>query len=607
MKIWILFIASFLTSTQFVGAQQNEKELLALEYMSAGEYDKASVLYGEIYAKNSSAYIYDNYLECLIQLKNWKEAEKLTQKQKKNQPAIARYHVDEGYIYYLQDNLKQADKIFNSAILWAVSSEVLILDLSDAFQSRELNDWATRTLQQGKKSFPSSGQMSVHLARVYYKVRSYEEMIDEYLSLLERPLFGLDGVQKLLQSFIIEDSEGTISGIFLQKMLERVQKNPQSFDDNRLLIWYYEQKGEFSKAFVQARAYDKRSKNDGDMSYEVAQTCIAARNWSLAEDALTFVVSLGDEKALCDDARDLLLEVKYQKLTDNPSSDKSEFVSLSADLKNAVRNTGFRRNRYNLLMRLAFVEAYFLQEPDSAIQHLNEIILNPGYLPVQVAEAKLLQGDVMLIKGDVWEGSLLYSQVEKAFKNDTIGFYAKFRNARLYYFLGEFDYASAQLEILSGATSKLIANDAMELSLLIQDNVAWDSSFVPLEMLAKADMKRFSLSYDESLMILDTIVKSFPDHPVLDEAFFRRAEIYVIKKEYLLAIEELKVILSRFYLDILADNALFLLGDIYDRRLGDRELAMKYFLQLITDFPGSILASEARQRYRALRGDQLNQ
>jgi len=604
MRLSILFILLFALIPAF--AQETEKELLAREYMSAGEYDKAVVLYEEIYAKNSSTYIYDSYLECLIKTENWKDAEKLTQKQKRNNPSVPRFHVDEGYVQLLQNNTKQSEKIFNDAIKWAVSTEQLTSDLAAAFQVRELDSWAIQTLLSGKRQFPSSGTLKIQLAAAYMRAGKYSEMIDEYFSLLENPMLGITEIQKLMQTLLMEDREGKISVIFRDKLLERVQKDPSSFDFNRLLIWFYEQNGDFGRAFIQAKAYDKRTKNDGDLTYDVAQLCLSNKKFSVAEEALAFIVSLGPEKLLYSDANDLLLEVKYLKLTASPSSTVEEYSALADELKSALNSSVSRRNRYSMLMRLAYIEAYYVSQPDAALSHLNEIINASGYQPVEYADAKLLQGDVMLLKGEVWEASLLYSQVEKAYKHDTIGFYAKFRNARLYYFLAEFDYASAQLEILRGATSKLIANDAMELYLVIQENIDEDSSYVPLEKFAKADMLTFCLQYDEALLVLDTILKSFPSHPVLDDAVYKRAEIYMAMKQYDKAASELKVILSAYYFDILADNALFMLGNIYESYIPDKEQAMKYYLQLVTDFPGSILVNEARQRYRALRGDNLN-
>ncbi len=602
----LLFI-TILTFYGFLGfSQGNEKELLAQEYMNAGQYDKAIVLFEEIYSKNSSTYIYDSYLECLLKTEDWKAAEKLIQKHKRNNPLIPRFYVDEGYVQLLQNNIKQSDKIFNDAIKWAISSEQLIIDLSNAFQIRELNNWAIQTLSAGKKQFPQSTTLKIQLAGLYMKAGKYSEMLDEYFILLENPFFGVEELQKHIQSLLMEDRDGQISITFKNKLLEKIQKYPSNPDYNRLLVWNYELNGEFEKAFIQAKAYDKRTKNDGDFSFDVAQLCVSNKNYTIAEDALSFIVSLGSDKSLFDDANDLLLEVKYLKLTDNPASQKSDFISLSEELKQSLNNSTYKRNRYKTLMRLAYIEAFYISQPDAALSHLNQIINTPGYQPYEYANAKMLQGDIMLLKDEVWEASLLYSQVEKAFKNDTLGFYAKFKNARLYYFLGEFDYASAQLEILRGATSKLIANDAMELFLVIQENVDEDSSYVPLEKFAKANMLAFCLKYDDALLVLDTILKSFPNHPILDDAIYKRAEIYMALKQYDKAASELKTIISAYYYDILADNALFMLGNIYEYYIPDKEQAMKYYLQLISDFPGSILINDARQHYRAIRGDNLN-
>ena len=165
----LLFI-TILTFYGFLGfSQGNEKELLAQEYMNAGQYDKAIVLFEEIYSKNSSTYIYDSYLECLLKTEDWKAAEKLIQKHKRNNPLIPRFYVDEGYVQLLQNNIKQSDKIFNDAIKWAISSEQLIIDLSNAFQIRELNNWAIQTLSAGKKQFPQSTTLKIQLAGLYMK------------------------------------------------------------------------------------------------------------------------------------------------------------------------------------------------------------------------------------------------------------------------------------------------------------------------------------------------------------------------------------------------------------------------------------------------------
>lgn len=601
---FLLLLSLFLPLISF--AQSSEKELIAIEYMNTGEYEKAAQLYEEIYSKNKSTYIYDNYLECLIKTEKWKEAEKLSQRQAKNNPSIARFKVDEGYVLFLQNNQKSSDKIFNETINWAMGSIQYVLDLSASFQSRKLGNWAIKTLKAGKKQFENNGSIIQQLAVVYKEAGMYAEMTDEHFELIEKSSLGLAEVQKQLQDLLLEDIDGKYTEILKEKLLGKVQKNPADATYTRLLIWFYEQNKQFDVALMHSKAFDKRSKNDGDLTFELAQLAISNGFFDVAESALEYVISLGENKLLYAEAKDLLFEVEYLKLSSNPASTKKEYDDFAKKIKISLQENHSNKSLYSLLTRLAYIEAYFLSMPNEAIEHIDPIFSLSGLQNIDYANAKLLKGDIMLIKGDVWEASLLYSQVEKAYKNDTIGFYAKFRNARLYYFIGEFDYAEAQLEILRGATSKLIANDAMDLYLTIQENVDYDSSYVPLEKYAKADMLMFSLKYSEALAVLDTILNNFPSHPVLDDAIFKKAQIYLLLKQYDDAIANLNKIVEEYYFDILADNALFTLASIYENNLNNKELAMKNYLQLIEDFPGSILVNEARIRYRALRGDNLN-
>jgi len=55
--------------------------------------------------------------------------------------------------------------------------------------------------------------------------------------------------------------------------------------------------------------------------------------------------------------------------------------------------------------------------------------------------------------------------------------------------------------------------------------------------------------------------------------------------------------------DILADDAFFLIGEIYERQLKDKPKGMEIYREFLNRFPGSVNAAEARKRYRVLRGD----
>ncbi|MFM1745325.1 MAG: hypothetical protein RLZZ630_1262, partial [Bacteroidota bacterium] len=202
--------------------------------------------------------------------------------------------------------------------------------------------------------------------------------------------------------------------------------------------------------------------------------------------------------------------------------------------------------------------------------------------------------------------ALLYGQVDKDFKNDALGREAKYRNARLSYFMGEFDWAKDQLNVLKAATSQLISNDALSLALLITDNTNLDTTTEALLMYARADLLDFQNKDSLSLMALDTLLLQFPEHTLTDEVLFKKASIRRSQGRYEAAALLYQEVLEKFGQDILADDALFQLADLVQNRMQDKERAMKLYEELLTKYPGSLYTVDARKRFRQLRGDKLN-
>ena len=96
---------------------------------------------------------------------------------------------------------------------------------------------------------------------------------------------------------------------------------------------------------------------------------------------------------------------------------------------------------------------------------------------------------------------MYYSQVEKDFKHEVIGQEAKFKKIKIDYYTGKFNWAQAQLNILKQSTSKLIANNAMELSLLISDNLNLDTTQLTLQIYANAELLIFQNKYNFGILL----------------------------------------------------------------------------------------------------------
>ena len=192
------------------------------------------------------------------------------------------------------------------------------------------------------------------------------------------------------------------------------------------------------------------------------------------------------------------------------------------------------------------------------------------------------------------------------FRSDQLGEIAKLKSAKTHYYTGNFQFAKGQLDVLKGSTSKLIANDAMELSRLITDNSTVDTTIQPMQMYSKADLLLTQQKFQHALQVLDSINLLYPGHALADEILYLKYKIALRQKQYKQAMEFLTTIVESYSYDILADNALYYLADIYQFRIGDKEKAMELYQKLLINYPGSLFVVEARKRFRELRGDEIN-
>lgn len=605
MKIFFLIFPLLVLLPHFSSAQ-NEEEQLALEYFNRRDYKRASEIYASIYNKTGNVYIYDNYFVSLLQAGNFKEALNLTGKQQKRYPDMGRYRADEIIVYKKNGDNKALGKTLNEAVKWAGMSESRFLDLAKSFNIRSYYDLENQVLKSADQKLPGATNILTELAASYERNGETALMIETYLRLLDNPMVEVKSIEDLMQDMISADQKGEKRELLRQKLLEKLQKDAGDARYTDMLIWLYLQEGKYQSAFVQARAYDKRVKGSGEKVLDVGDIAASNGAWKEAMQAFDYIILKGPGNMLYEAAYEKRLWVQYSQVSSSPEVNRDTVLMLAKKIKRFLAENSSNEGSYFEIRRvLARINTYYLHQTDTAQAILENLLYSARINKLQAAQVKLDLADVSLIAGDPYEAILLYGQVEKDFKNDTTGFYAKFKMGWTYYLLGEFDYAKALLEVLRGSTSKLIANDAMRLSLFIQDNIDADSSYVPLQMFARSELEVHEMRYRDALLTLDTILADNPSHPIRDDAVMQKAKIFLQLNDKTSAIAMLKEILSTYYFDILADDALFILAGIYASDPAEKENAMKYYLQLFTDFPESILAVEARKKYRQLRGDAI--
>ncbi len=586
-------------------AQPSQDRQLADQYMASAEYEKAAELYEKLSDRDPFG-TYPNYLRCLLAMKDYSGAEKLIKKISKKNPENITYISDLGFVYQQQGENDKARQQYDKAIKSLRPEQGVVMGLANSFVMRQQWDNALAVYMEGKKLMRGIYGFFFETAEIYFQKGDFESMINEYLDAVADNPMVQQNVLNILQARVGFDPENTKNDLLRTSLLRKIQRNSELTAFSEMLIWLFVQQKDFESALIQAKALDKRLREDGNRILSLGNLAAANTDFETAINGFQYVVDKGPSSPNYITARMELLNVTNRKITSGNNYTVADLRKLEQDYESTLSELGRSAKTAGLIRGLAHLRAFYLDEPDSAMNDLDAAIDYPGISRQVQAECKLELGDILLFTGNVWDSDLLYAQVDKDFKSDPLGQEAKFRNARLDYFRGDFLWAQAQLDVLKSATSQLIANDALSLALLISDNMGYDSTMDALMLYSKADLLSYRNKYDDALLVLDSLLLNFSGHTLSDEAWYKMAQIYGMKRDWVKEDSLYDKILAEYSGDILADDAMFRKAELYDVRKGDKARAMELYQELLAKYPGSLYVVEARKRFRALRGDILN-
>jgi tetratricopeptide (TPR) repeat protein len=600
-RIYFILLLAFL-SIRSLSAQESDVEI-ANEYFGTGEYDKARDMYERL-SKNTVnlPFIYDNYLTTLYHFKQKEEAEKFIRKMIKNSDDNLFYKLDHYVLVTEMNGEDKTEKEFSGIVNEIKNNEPLVEKAADYLLKKQLYEKAKSMLLASRKSLKNTSLYAIPLANIYFLQGQTDQTIQELLTFLKNNPEELENVKNVFQNNLKEEKD---LELLETKLYELIQKEPEEIAYNELLLWLNLQKKNFNKAFMQAKAIDKRYRSQGNKLMEVGKIAMDNRDYESASRFFDYVVKEYPDGINYPIARRELIRSKEETIKNSYPVDQAKIRSLINDYQGMIKELGTNPATIEARRSMAQLYAFYLDNKDTAVVILNETINIARNDLRGKSKAKIDLGDIYLLKGEPWESTLLYSQVEKDMKEDPLGHEAKLKNAKLSYYKGEFDLAQEHLDVLKLATSREIANDAMDLSILIQDNTGLDSTTEAMKEYAAIDLLLFQNKTAEALAKTDSMMKKFPEHALTDELLWLTAKIYRKMGDYPNAIAALEKINTSYPDDILGDNALYTLGNIYEENLKDNAKAMEAYQKFLIKYPGSIFTVEARKRFRMLRGDKL--
>jgi len=577
-----------------IGYAQNSE--LANRYFFQGEYDKAAVLYKNLYEKNKIRRVYFKQLLSCYQLTNkFEQATALVHSHQEafpNQPYI---NIEIGYNLQLQGDKEGAIPYYEKALKSIEKNPPSGYLIGSTFTDNHLLDYALKTYQRAMELDPNLNYHS-YIAVIYGEKAEIENMFNTYLNMIEKNENYFATVQRYVGRFVTDDDSDEHNILFRKLILKRLQGNPIA-SWNKLLSWLYMQQKDFGKALTQEIALHKRQETNLSRVTQLGIIAFNNQDYPTSRQGFTYIL---------DHTKDpyLILEANLYLLKSAAALAKTPSEITAVNLKFEEILGVYEYSPATVEIQIAYADflTFKKDEPTQAAELLKETLgktstdLQRGYVKMKLA-------DILVYRNKFNEALVNYSQIQTQLKNSTLAQTARYKVAQTSYFKGDFKWAMTQLKVLKKSTSQLIANDALQLHLLISDNIVGDTIHDALKSYAKADLLAFQNKHTAAIDTLSGLLKRFRGRSIEDEALYKRAELYTKEGQYELAEADYLALIELNQEDILVDDAYYHLGDLYEHHLNDVEKAKEMYQKILFDFSSSIYLVDARKRFRTLRGD----
>ena len=603
-RYWLYYIYGLRTMRTFlsiffllaVSLGFSQSEMLAEDYFKKGEFEKALLTYQALYKRKNESKYFNKIIESLQQLERYSESDSLLRLRfsRTNYPPAL---VELGYNYQLQDSTALAQDYYTRAISRVSENPSYAYGIALKFEEYSLLDEALSVYKKGMALKPDY-DFSRQMARIYGEQGNVEMLFSSYIDYVEtRPSF-LNNVKRAFSDFISESSDSDNNQILRKLLLKKLQANPDEYWYD-LLSWLFVQQKDYNKAFTQEKALYRRKRESLNRIMDLALASNKAKNYETAEDIFNFVLENSQDIETLLKAHQYLLGMQIE------SADKSNYEDIRQTYTSLFEEYGTYEPSLSLQISYANFLAFYDNKPEEA----SEFLKNSLKLPLskfQEATVKLKLADILVYQERFNEALIYYSQIQMNLKNSTISQEARFKVAKTSYYKGDFDWAESQLKILKSSTSQLIANDALDLKLLISDNKDEDSLKTALKLYAKADLLSFQNKNKEAISLLNKILTEHKGETIEDQALFMQAQLFEKTGKFEKAASNYKYIIANYRDEILADDAHFHLAELLVNQLAQPEKAKSLYENIIFNHQDSIYFIEARKRFRRLRGDAIN-
>ena len=584
----------FLFLLFFTALVHGQNEQLAQNYFDKGSFEKALMSYEELLkSQPGNGNYFQRVIDCRQQLMQYEQAHvALEDRYKKYKQA--NLLVEIGYNYQLQQNMTAAKEYYDDALSKIDENPNWVYSVASTFETKVLLDYALQSYERAYAVDPKS-RFNYQMGLLYGQLGKQDLMIEKFLDeLYTNPQNGVL-IQNQFSRFMVDDADFVFANQLRKALLIRVQKDQDLFW-NQMLSWFFVQQKEYGKAFIQEKAIYKREPDTFSNIVNLAELAIEDEAFETAKEIFEFILENTQDLELQIQSHYYLMDMRINEGTG------AEYPQISTEIETLLKKYGVSPFSLDLQLLQAEFLAFVIKNPEKSKLVLDQSLALP-LNRFQIARVKMTLANVLLYEEKFNQALLYYSQIEEDLKNDSLGHEASLKAAQTSYYKSDFDWALVQVKVLKSASTQLIANDALELFLLINDNTVADSTQTALKLFAKGDFMLYQKRYADALVQFQTILTNHKGEEIEDETLLRIGQTYEKLSNPKEALSYYQQIIDQFPDSIYRDEALFFSAEIYHSKLQDSEKAKPLYEAVLFNHQDSIHFVEARKKFRQLRGD----
>lgn len=581
-----------------------QRYMLGQGYLQAGQLEKAKSIYEELYNQHQDNFQYFEALNSVyLQLKDYQGSVRIIQERMQKIPPDAGMYGLLGSTYYLMGDSEKAHQVWDEGLQKLPPDPMKYRVISNYVLDRRDFDKAIEILKRGKNESNDPVVFSYQLADLYALTMRYTEAGEEYIFILSKVPDQITNVQNKIFNYINKTDA-------LQKTIEVFENNT---DDNNsikyLLARFYVENKEYQKAFDLYLELDKENKHQGADLIRLADLIYSDGDYKTAGEFYTEIIDKFSGSPMISTAKlgyvkTLEAQVEqdagenwkpYYKFNSEGSDKIDKIVSAYNEIINQYPNSDVSLESY---MRLGALKLYGQGDLSAAQEYFGKILTNAPFSAFG-SRAELESGKIELIKGNLDAAARYFQKVTERPKiPEDQKNSSKYLLARIDFYKGNFREAKNQLVQILSNLGDNYANDAIELSLLLNTTMndsAELARFADAEFLA--DQKKFAAAAEKYQLVAQN-PKAFM---LKNVAELREAEMELAAGNNDKSIEMLQKIAGEESKNIYADKALYLLGRIYEFGLNDSSKAIEKYEELLAKFPSSLYLDDARDEIIKLR------